>query len=261
MNIKKHIPNAITSGNLLCGCLAIVKVFEGNLVWAAYLVGIALVLDFFDGFTARLLKVSSPIGKDLDSLADMVTFGVVPGFVMFKIIEIARIINMSVGVDIPGITSVANENTVYWPSYFAFIIIIFSAIRLAKFNNDTRQSDSFIGLPTPANAMFICSLPLIFSIDQTFLSNEYVSSIAGLVLRPYVLCSIALVMSLLLIAEIPLIALKFKNFGWKDNKVRFVFIGLSVILLAAFQFVGIPIVIILYILLSIVDNIFFKKKV
>jgi CDP-diacylglycerol--serine O-phosphatidyltransferase len=261
LNIKKHIPNAITCGNLLCGCLAIVKVFEGNLVWAAYLVGIALVLDFFDGFTARLLKVASPIGKDLDSLADMVTFGVVPGLVMFKLIETARIINMSVGVDIPGMTSVANESATYLPSYFAFIIPIFSAIRLAKFNNDTRQSDSFIGLPTPANAMLICSIPLIFTIDKTFLSHEYMSGLSDLILKPYVLFTLALVTSLLLVAEIPLIALKFKNFGWADNKIRFVFIGLSVILLVAFQFAGIPIVIILYIVLSIVNNLFLKKNV
>lgn len=260
LNIKKHIPNAITSGNLLCGCLAIVKVFEGNLVWAAYLVGIALVLDFFDGFTARLLKVSSPIGKDLDSLADMVTFGVLPGLVMFKIIETARIINMSVGVDVPGMTSIANESATYLPSYIAFVIPIFSAIRLAKFNNDTRQTDSFIGLPTPANAMFICSLPLIFNINQTFLSHEYALGISGLILKPYVLCLVAVVMSLLLVAEIPLIALKFKNFTWADNKIRFVFMGLSVILIGVFQFVGIPMVIILYMVLSIVNNLFLKKS-
>jgi CDP-diacylglycerol--serine O-phosphatidyltransferase len=260
MNIKKNIPNAITSGNLLCGCLAIIKVFEGDLVWAAYLVGIALVLDFFDGFTARLLKVASPIGKDLDSLADMVTFGVVPGLVMFKLIETARIINMSVGVDIPGMTSVANESNTYLPSYFAFIIPIFSAIRLAKFNNDTRQTDSFIGLPTPANAMFICSLALIFKIDQTFLSHEYMSGFAGLILRPYVLCTLALIMSLLLVADIPLIALKFKNFGWADNKIRFVFIGLAVVLIIAFQYASIPMIIILYVLISIVNNMFLNKS-
>ena len=261
MNIKKNIPNAITSGNLLCGCLAIVKAFEGDLVWAAYLVGIALILDFFDGFTARLLNVSSPIGKDLDSLADMVTFGVVPGIVMFKMIETTRILNMSVGMEIPGVASVANENSIYWPSYFAFVIPVFSAIRLAKFNNDSRQSDSFIGLPTPANAMVICALPLIFNIDRSFLSKEYLSEFAGFILNPYVLCFISCLLSLLLVAELPLIALKFKNFGWPDNKIRFVFLGLSVVFLAVFQFAGIPIVIILYILLSIVNNLFLKKKV
>ena len=261
LNIKKHIPNAITSGNLLCGCLALVKAFEGDLVWASYLVGIALILDFFDGFSARLLNVSSAIGKDLDSLADMVTFGVVPGVIMFKVIETTRVLSMTVGGDIPGIASVANENAIFWPAYFSFIIPIFSAIRLAKFNNDVRQSDSFIGLPTPANAIFICSLPLIFSIDHTFLSKEYNLGFTGVILNPYFLCALSLVLSILLIAELPLIALKFKNFGWADNKIRFVFLGLSVVLLIAFQFIGIPLVIILYILLSIVNNMFLKKKV
>ncbi|MBA2612769.1 MAG: CDP-diacylglycerol--serine O-phosphatidyltransferase [Bacteroidetes bacterium] len=244
MNIKKHIPNAITCGNLLCGCLAIVKAFEGDLVWSAYLVGIALVLDFFDGFTARLLNVSSPIGKDLDSLADMVTFGVLPAVVMYKLCM--TIENASLSFDY-----VPNQN--YWMYYFCFIIAIFSAVRLAKFNNDKGQSDSFIGLPTPANAMFICSIPLI----QDKLMHTYFE----VIYTPYVLCLVSLILSLLLVAPIPLLALKFKNFGWDDNKLRFILIGLSVVCLVVFQFVGIPMIIILYILLSIVNNIFFKKQV
>lgn len=268
--IKKHIPNAITCGNLLCGCLAIVKAFEGDLVWTAYLVGIALVLDFFDGFTARLLKVASPIGKDLDSLADMVTFGVVPGIVMFKLISFS-ILNHVFGPNsaategwtiYPPLSALGNQNEpadsnliyTYLP-FVAFIIPIFSAIRLAKFNNDTRQSDSFIGLPTPANAMFICSIPLIYNLGGAH------SPIHLLDENPYILCIVSCILSLLLIAPLPLIALKFKNFGWADNKMRFILIGLAVLMLACFQFVGIPLVIILYILLSIVDNIFFKKKV
>lgn len=266
--IKKNIPNAITCGNLLCGCLAIVKAFEGDLVWAAYLVGIALVLDFFDGFTARLLKVASPIGKDLDSLADMVTFGVVPGIVMFQLISFS-VFKLYFGVDpaakegwtiypplsaLPDSGNITEINSNYIHlKYFAFIIPIFSAIRLAKFNNDTRQSDSFIGVPTPANAMFICSIPLIYNLTG--------SPIQFFDENPFVLCLVSLIMSLLLVAPLPLLALKFKNFGWADNKMRFILIGLSVACLAVFQFVGIPLVIILYILLSIVNNIFFKKKV
>ncbi len=246
--IKKNIPNAITCGNLLCGCLAIVKAFEGDLVWAAYLVGIALVLDFFDGFTARLLKVTSPIGKDLDSLADMVTFGVVPGIVMFKMIFLAIATNEEIYSDRSWISDNLTKLT-----YVAFIIPIFSAIRLAKFNNDTRQSDSFIGLPTPANAMFICSIPLIYDLNGS--STQFFNE------NPYVLCLVSCILSLLLVAPLPLLALKFKNFGWADNKMRFILIALSVACLAIFQFVGIPLVIILYILLSIVNNIFFKKKV
>jgi CDP-diacylglycerol--serine O-phosphatidyltransferase len=261
MNIKKHIPNAITCGNLLCGCLAIIKIFEGNLILASYFVGVALILDFFDGFTARILNVSSPIGKDLDSLADLVTFGVVPGLMMFKIIEIIRILNISTGSANEDAGAIGIENSVYWPPYFALVIPIFSAIRLAKFNNDTRQSDSFIGLPTPANAMLICSLPLVFNLDYLFFESENNFLLSNLMLNPTALIVLSLLMSFLLVSELPLIALKFKNFGWSDNKIKFIFIALCMVLILFFQLKSLPLIIILYILLSIVNNIFFKKKV
>lgn len=237
MNIKKHIPNTITCGNLLCGCLAIVQAFEGNLIWASYLIGIAAVLDFFDGFAARLLKVSSPIGKDLDSLADMVTFGVVPGITVFILLRMS--IEKYYELDL-------NQNV----AFAAFLIPIFSAVRLAKFNNDTRQSDSFIGLPTPANAILIGSVPIISVYDDF-----------NYVYHPYLLIAVTCVLSFLLVVELPLFALKFKHFKWKDNEIRFVFLALSVALLVIFQFVGIPLVIILYILMSVINNLFFKKKV
>ena len=236
MNLKRHIPNAFTCGNLICGCLAIIQVFEGQLSTAAYLVGMALIFDFFDGFMARLLRVPSSIGKDLDSLADMVTFGVVPGLVMYKLLS---------GIVYPS---------QMFPScvpYFAFLIPLFSCVRLAKFNNDTRQSNSFIGLPTPSNAMVICSIPLISKFQGQ----------PAILLNPYFLCLLSLIMSLLLVAEIPLFALKFKSFRWPDNKLRFTFLALSLILLATLQFVAIPLIILLYILVSIVNNIFSKKKV
>lgn len=248
MNIKKHIPNAITCCNLLCGCLAIVQAFEGNLVWAAYLVGLAAVFDFFDGFAARLLRVTSPIGKDLDSLADMVTFGVVPGVVMFQL--------MKIGFDAYTIDGPANDGwTIYPPTttntmtYLAFLIPIFSAIRLAKFNNDTRQTTSFIGVPTPANAIFICSIPLILKYSAFTIT-----------LNPYVLVGSTIVLSLLLVSEIPLFALKFKFFGWKGNRIRYVFLALSLALLITLQFVGIPLIIVLYVLMSLITNAYLKRK-
>jgi len=259
MALKNYIPNALTCGNLLCGCLALIKVFEGDLVLSACFVGIALVLDFFDGFMARLLKVSSPIGKDLDSLADMVTFGVVPAMVMFKLIIIA------IMQHVYDLAPATKGWTIYPPltpdsansylPYVALIIAIFSCIRLAKFNNDTRQSDSFIGVPTPANAMVICSLPLITAFQPGF------QAIISLLNNPWLLCILSVLMSVLLVSEIPLFALKFKNFGWADNKIRFIFLALAVILFASLKFVGIPVVILLYILLSIVNNIFLKKEV
>lgn len=250
MNIKKHIPNAITCCNLLCGCLAIEQSFNGNLVMAAYLVGLAGVFDFFDGFVARLLKVSSPIGKDLDSLADMITFGVVPGFVMYQMVKRSLVLDKE-GFELFNSTPLL--------VFFPFIIIVFSAIRLAKFNNDTRQTDSFIGVPTPANAILICSIPLIVNWNSEFSYAAY--SNYSVVLNPYFLCVSSFVLSLLLVSEIPLIALKFKHFKWIGNEIRFMFIGTSILLLVLLQFIGIPLVMINYILLSVVNNIMLKKKV
>ncbi|MES2763596.1 MAG: CDP-alcohol phosphatidyltransferase family protein [Bacteroidota bacterium] len=259
MSIKRHIPNAITCCNLLCGCLAIVQSFEGNLVNAAYLVSLALIFDFFDGFAARMLRVASPIGKDLDSLADMATFGVVPGVVMFKLLKLSIISKNYPDLFLFGINKNASQfdlsesfsktdgNTMLLP-YAAFFITIFSAIRLAKFNNDLRQSDSFIGVPTPANAILICSLPLV------------INAVGPVWFNPYVLVIISVIMSLLLISEIPLFALKFKFFGWRGNRIRYTFLGLSALLLITLQFVGIPLIIILYILMSVITNFYMKRR-
>ncbi len=279
MNIKKHIPNAITCCNLLCGCLALVQAFEGNLVYAAYLVGMGAIFDFFDGFAARMLKVSSPIGKDLDSLTDMVTFGVVPGIVMYKLI--LKTVFFQDGI------SQASGN-LYYLSYTAFLIPIFSAIRLAKFNNDARQSDSFIGLPTPANAIFICSIVVIYGLgiynDRTLIFFRHIINgtsigcanfiiepantidniaVVGykLIFHPYILAAMSFGLSLLLVVELPLFALKFKHFKWTGNEIRFMFLGLSLVMLITLQFVGIPLIIIMYILLSVINNIISKKKV
>ncbi len=279
--IKRNIPNAITCGNLLCGCLAIVKAFEGNLVWAAYLVGIAAVLDFFDGFAARLLKVSSPIGKDLDSLADMVTFGVVPGIIMFHMLKISIGIVDDAHFASPFLPQYVRDTQLspyhYYLPYLAFVIPILSAIRLAKFNNDTRQSDSFIGVPTPANAIFIASIALLSSLSTIRLSGDNfamnvtiremgravdpVAFFADWTYNPSFLIIITIVFSLLLVAELPLFSLKFKHFKWRGNEIRFVFLLLAVVMLVLLKFVGIPLTIILYILLSVVSNIINKKKI
>lgn len=230
--MKRHLPNAITCLNLFSGCLAIYFAFHGNLVYAAYMVGIAAVLDFMDGMLARLLRAYSEIGKQLDSLADMVSFGVVPGVIMFHLIERALEGESTfMGLD-PGV----------FP-FVGFVITIFSALRLAKFNIDTRQTTSFIGMPTPACSIFVCALPLILANDGFGVSE--------LILNPFLLGGLSLLLSYLLIAEIPLFALKFKNLSWKDNSVRFIFLLISVVLIALFQFVAIPFVIALYILLSI----------
>jgi CDP-diacylglycerol--serine O-phosphatidyltransferase len=262
MNIKKHIPNAITCCNLLCGCLAIVQIFEGNLIYAAYLVGLAAIFDFFDGFAARMLKVSSAIGKDLDSLADMITFGVVPGLVMFKLIQLpmANYQGYSHGDELP----------LFYPylKYVAFIIPIFSALRLAKFNNDTRQTESFIGLNTPANSMFICSIAIIFINDyhnifdfDSCLVSGFYPKFLSILFDPHLLCLMSIFLSLLLVSEIPMFSLKFKHFKWKGNEIRFIFLALSLLMLITLQFLGIPLIIILYVLLSLLTNYLAKRKV
>jgi CDP-diacylglycerol--serine O-phosphatidyltransferase len=246
------IPNIITLLNLLCGCLAIVCAFDGNLVWSAYLVGIAAVLDFLDGFVARALKQYSEIGKQLDSLADMVTFGVVPAVVMFQMLKYSfEMQHFSFSHAGTEPMSDAPHNPL---SFIAFLIALFSALRLAKFNIDTRQSDSFIGVPTPANAILICAFPLIWA------HSDFKDRFDYIIENPWFLIATTVIMSVLLISEIPLFALKFKSFGWKGNEIRWSFLALAVLLLVTLQFVGIPLAIVLYILMSVVNNIVTKKK-
>ncbi|MCU0326078.1 MAG: CDP-diacylglycerol--serine O-phosphatidyltransferase [Spirosomaceae bacterium] len=222
------IPNLMTCGNLLCGCLGIMQVFEGNLLMASYLIFIAGVLDFLDGFVARAMNSSSPIGKELDSLADMVTFGALPAFMVLKLFLMS---DASFGND--------------YYKYIPLILAIFSALRLAKFNVDTRQSDSFIGVPTPANALVVASFPLIL---------EYHPDYAHFILNPVNLIAYSLIMSFLLIAELPLLAFKFKSFAWADNQIKYVFLGISVLLLILLKFVAIPLVVLLYVLVSVVNR-------
>ena len=219
------------------------------MVLASYLVGLAAVLDFFDGFAARLLKVSSPIGKDLDSLADMVTFGVVPGLIMHRMLQIGYLVNHQ---DYEVV--IRNQ----WMVYIPLLIPVFSAVRLAKFNNDTRQTEAFIGVPTPANAILICSIPLIVNWDTQFDLKH--CGIIHFLIHPYAILGLSVLMSYLLVAELPLFSLKFKQFGWKGNEIRFVFLALSLVSLIVFQFLGLTIAIVLYIVLSLVNNLFFKPK-
>ena len=216
-----------------------VMIFRNHLEWAAYLVFIAAVFDLFDGMAARMLKVSSPIGKELDSLADVVSFGFVPGAILFKLLQ----------VNISSISD--NEMLVRGIQFVPFVITLFSALRLAKFNLDTRQSDSFIGVPTPANTLLIVSLPLILANDHFGLNS--------FILNPYFIIGLSILMSYLLVVELPLIALKFKNFSWKDNSYQFILIIASALLLALLKFTALPLIIFLYVLLSIIKKSLHKK--
>nr|WP_315133519.1 CDP-alcohol phosphatidyltransferase family protein [uncultured Flavobacterium sp.] len=233
MTIKKHIPNLITLLNLFCGCIALVFAADRNYEMAFYFVCLGIFLDFFDGFFARLFQVSSPLGLQLDSLADMVTSGVVPGFVMFTLME-------------------DSSNSNYYLSFLGFLIALGSCYRLANFNIDTRQTDSFIGLPTPANALFILSLPLVLQYSDSMLVLEILTNYG-------VLLGITLLSVYILNAEIPLFSLKIKKFNLKDNALQIVFLFLSLLLLVFFQYLGILLVIVFYVLLSVVNNIFFSK--
>lgn len=225
--MSKHIPNLLTISNLICGCIALYFTFHGKLVFTAYLIGLAAVFDFMDGAAARLLNVSNPIGKELDSLADMVSFGLVPGSVVFHLLE---------------------EGALSQYSFIALVIPIFSAYRLAKFNVDEDQNENFIGLPTPANCLVFISIPLI----TTFNSD---STIACLVEIPEILLIITVLLSLALVSKINMFSLKFKNFKYKDNKLRFFLIMMSIILLTWLEFSAIPIIVMLYILMSIANKI------
>ena len=241
--MKKHIPNLITLGNLLCGSIATIAAVNGNFEIAALAVLIGIVLDFFDGFFARLLNVSGELGKQLDSLADMVTSGVVPGIVMFSLLQ-ENALNL---FDKTGdALNIASFSTGYWP-YFGLILTLAACYRLAKFNIDERQTDSFIGLPTPAMSLYVVSLPLIpiYSDHQFFID---------LVQNNYFLVGISLVLSFIMNAEIPLFSLKFKNYKVKENILKYVFLVISILMIALLEVIAIPLVIILYVILSIGNN-------
>lgn len=226
--MKKHIPNAITCLNLFSGCVGITFAFNNNLTYASYAIVIAALFDFIDGLSARALNVYSILGKELDSLADVISFGLLPSVIIYQLFSRAP----SMG-----------EFSIYL-NYSAFVIAAFSALRLAKFNIDVRQTDHFIGLPTPANALLIASFPFIIA-NGGFWSN-YIAN-------PFFLFAFSLGCSFLLVMELPLIALKFKNYHFATNKLRYTLIIASIVLIALFKFMAVPMIVLLYIILSMFE--------
>ncbi len=239
------IPNLFTLGNLLCGCLAIVYAFEGFLYVSSFLVIIASFFDFLDGFVARALKQSSAIGQQLDSLADMVTFGVVPSVIVYQLLSQAFY---------TGDGLVFGMNAGMFPK-LGFLIALFSALRLAKFNIDTRQTKGFLGLPTPANAIFWIGLPLI----EHYETIEMAKPLANFLLQPETIVSVTLLFSFLLISEVKMFSLKVTSFSLKDNALVYSFLAICLVLLISLSFLALPIIIALYIILSIINSTFLRK--
>ena len=232
--IIRFVPNFITLMNLLFGIFSILFSLSGWFMEAGLMIGIAAVFDFFDGFTARLLKAGSELGKQLDSLSDMVSFGLAPGLLVYAMIEQRR------GDFLHG----------EFLSYLAFLIPLLSAYRLAKFNIDERQSDRFFGLPTPANALVVASFPWIAQ-QHTLLFGALHNPFASIVVNPVFLAFYAFVFSILLVAEIPLFSLKVKSYKWKDNVLVFSFLIFAVLAMLLLHYTAVPFIIVVYILLSV----------
>lgn len=227
--MKSTIPNILTLANLAAGLLAIIAIFENQFLISAYLVGASLLFDFADGLVARALKVHSELGKQLDSLADTVSFGVVPGLFLYQLFQMAP----SDGEPIPA----------FLP-YLALLVPLFSALRLGKFNIDERQSENFIGLPTPANTILIYSLGLwaIFTENPTT---------EAILFHPFLLTVLCIGSSILLVAELPLMSLKVKDLSWKNNKGRYLLIAISILLIGILRVRAFAFIIPLYLLLSL----------
>ena len=226
MAIKKHIPNTITCCNLISGCIAIAYAFSGKIEISFTWIIIGAVFDFFDGMSARLLKVSSPIGKELDSLADIVTFGVAPSTILFSKLGIMSY--PSILESLRGILP-----------FIAYIMAAFSALRLAKFNLDERQTLGFIGLPTPANALFWGSL--LIGLGKRIDSSPFmcIFIIVGIFISSW-----------LMVSEIPMFALKFKEWGWKKNQIKYIFLLTCIPLIAIFGITGFAIIVAWYVIIS-----------
>ncbi len=235
MNIKAQIPNLFTMLNLFCGCVALVMVADLKFDLAFYFVCLGIFFDFFDGFFARKFNVAGPLGVQLDSLADMVTSGVVPGYVMFVLLS----------------QNIFDSTSIGYFAYLGFVITLGACYRLANFNIDTRQSDSFIGLPTPANCLFVMSIPFFFEVspNQIIVSNN----------SKLLLIVITFLSAYVMNAEIPLFSLKIKNFSFAKYKLQIFFLAASVLMLIFLQIVAVPLIILFYVLLSVFNNIINKK--
>jgi len=259
------LPNLLTAGNLLCGIFSLFLIFSGRIDLACFVLYVALLFDFLDGFVARKLKLMGDLGKQLDSLADMVTFGVAPGVLACVLL----IVSSQDGIDVLANESFSVQLSEHisvfllklsvfdleysdYRCFLGLLIPFFSLFRLAKFNVDVRQSESFIGLPTPANTLFFSAFPLLmahyFQLGENNLLLDFL-------LRPPIFMAIIVIMSYLLIAEMPLFSLKVKHFKWFGNEIRFIFLGLSLLVLLICGVWALLIIVLLYLFLSLIETI------
>ncbi len=252
--MKAHIPNLITLLNILCGCIATVFAVLNQLELAAIFVFLGIFFDFFDGLAARLLKVQSNLGIQLDSLADMITSGLVPGIVMFQLLGMSMSGGWNLDFSATNATTVfGNTDGLRLLPFFGFLITLASAYRLAKFNIDENQATSFVGLPTPANALLILSFPLI-------LMNHQNEALNNLILNKYFLMGTTVLSAYLLNSNLKLFALKFKNWSFKDNALRYIFIIVSLVLLLTLRYLAVPAIIGFYLISSFLDGLSGRPK-
>jgi CDP-diacylglycerol--serine O-phosphatidyltransferase len=245
MNLRRYIPNTLTTCNLICGLLSVTFTLEGNLVFASLLVFIAAVFDYLDGSMARLLKAYSELGKQLDSLADLVSFGIAPGIIIFKMLS----------VHCAGSCSMFDN--LHITPYIALLIPVCSALRLAKFNIDLRQEVNFIGLPTPANALFFASIPLVLYVQPGLFSILPLPGIIAFFSNTRILVILIVFFSYLLISDFRIFSMKFKTMKWEGHQLRYIFLLISLVLIFLFFINAFPIIIALYVLMSI----FFHKEI
>lgn len=242
----RWVPNFITSLNILSGCMAVFFGADGQLGWAAVFIFAAAFFDFFDGFSARLLHAYSPIGKDLDSLADVISFGLAPSTIIFALLELSLF-----GKNQPIFEIEATF--VQWLILFsAMLIPVAGAFRLAKFNNDTRQSESFIGLPIPGNAFFFASLALLVEVGSH-------PNFTAIILNPYLIITAIVTSSYLMVSEIPMFSMKLKSLKWQENRVRYIFVTGILLMAIGLKLVALPLIIIWYIILSVASPVFDRK--
>jgi len=240
-NIFFWVPNAITAMNLMCGSLSVFFAVDGQLGWASVFIFAAAVFDFLDGFSARLLKAYSVIGKELDSLADMVSFGLAPAAIVFTMIELTLFGKNQPIQDIEA-------NFSQWVLLFSSLVIpVAGAFRLAKFNTDDRQSEQFLGMPIPANAIFFASLALILELGTK-------AAIVPFILNKYTLLLSIFACSFLMVSELPMFNLKFKNLKLKENALRYFFLGVTLLMLIFLQLYALPLIIIWYVILSVISH-------